>query len=268
MSENTASLSSLSDSEPAPAQSAIRVGILGANGRMGSAAVSAVQQASGLELAAALGRGDDLRALVENAVDVVVDLTIPDASEENVLFAVDHGIHAVVGTSGWTPEKQQRLSAKLSEHPGLGVFIAPNFALGAIFAMKSAELAAAYFESVEIVELHHPKKLDAPSGTAVHTAHLVSEVRKQAGVPNAPDATEKSLPGARGADVAGVPVHSVRLQGLVAHEEILLGNPGEQLTIRHDSFNVSSFMPGIILGIRKVVGRPGLTVGLDKYLDL
>lgn len=244
------------------------VAVLGANGRMGSEAVKAVEAAPDLELVAALGRGDSLDAMVDAAARYVVDLTVPDSTEANVRFAVEHGMHAVVGTTGWTTDRLDSLRALLAEHPETGVLIAPNFALGSVLASAFAAKAARYFESVEIIELHHPDKVDAPSGTAVRTAQLVAASRAEAGVAPSPDATRTTLDGARGADVDGVRVHAVRLRGLVAHQEVLLGGPGEQLTIRHDSFDRASFMPGVLLGLRSVAAHPGLTVGLDGYLDL
>lgn len=246
----------------------LAVAVLGAGGRMGAEAVKAVDAAEDLKLVAALGRGDSLDSLVGTGAQVVVDLTTPDSTEANVRFAVEHGMHAVVGTTGWDEQKRHNLSALLEVHPGTGVLIAPNFALGSVLASAFAAKAARYFESVEIIELHHPDKVDAPSGTAVRTAQLVAASREEAGVSASPDATTKSLDGARGADVDGVRVHSVRLRGLVAHQEVLLGGPGEQLTIRHDSFDRASFMPGVLLGVRAVAAHPGLTYGLDGYLDL
>lgn len=246
----------------------LKVAVLGARGRMGTAAVAAIGDAADMELVAALGRSDSLDILVDKGAEVVVDLTVPGSTEANVRFAVEHGIHAVVGTTGWDAGRLAALEELLACHPDTGVLIAPNFALGSVLATRFAAQAARYFESVEIIELHHPRKVDAPSGTALRTAQLVAQARAAAGVPAAPDATETELDGARGASVDGIPVHSVRLAGLVAHQEVLLGSAGEQLTIRHDSFNHASFMPGVLLGVRTVSTRPGLTVGLDGYLDL
>ncbi|TJY72185.1 4-hydroxy-tetrahydrodipicolinate reductase [Arthrobacter sp. CAU 1506] len=246
----------------------LAVAVLGAGGRMGSEAVMAVEAAPDLELVAALKRGDSLEELVSAGAQVVVDLTTPENTEANVRFAVEHGMHAVVGTTGWDETKRASLAELLEQHPGTGVLIAPNFALGSVLASSFAATAAKYFESVEIIELHHPDKVDAPSGTAIRTAQLVAAARDTAGVPAGPDATTKALDGARGAEVDGVRVHSVRLRGLVAHQEVLLGGPGEQLTIRHDSFDRASFMPGVLLGVRTVTGHPGLTYGLDGYLEL
>jgi len=246
----------------------LAVAVLGAGGRMGAEAVKAVDAAEDMKLVAALGRSDSLEALVQAGADVVVDLTTPDSTEQNVRFAVEHGMHAVVGTTGWDEGKRRSLAALLEENPQIGVLVAPNFALGSVLASAFAAKASRYFESVEIIELHHPDKVDAPSGTAVRTAQLVAAARAEAGLPASPDATTKALEGARGADVDGVKVHSVRLRGLVAHQEVLLGGSGEQLTIRHDSYDRASFMPGVLLGVRQVTSHPGLTYGLDGYLDL
>ncbi|UZN04879.1 4-hydroxy-tetrahydrodipicolinate reductase [Cellulomonas sp. S1-8] len=246
----------------------IRVAVLGASGRMGATTVDAVRAADGLELVAALDVGDDLRALVDAGAQVAVDFTVPSVTEQHVHTLVDAGVHAVVGTTGWDDAALGRVRDHLTRVPGVGVVVAPNFALGAVLAMSFARQAARWFESVEVVELHHPDKVDAPSGTARHTAQGIAAVRAAAGLGPVPDATTQSLDGARGADVDGVRVHAVRLRGLVAHEEILLGNPGEMLTIRHDSFDRVSFMPGVLLAVRRVADVPGLTVGLDELLGL
>lgn len=248
--------------------SKLRVAVIGAKGRIGSEAVRAVEAAEDLELVAALGRGDSLDTLVETGAQVVVELTHPDSVMTNLDFCVGHGIHAVVGTTGWTDERLAQLEAALAKSPETGVLIAPNFSIGAVLTMKFAQIAAPYFESVEVVELHHPNKADAPSGTATRTAQLIAEARREAGSAPQPDATSTALDGARGADVDGVPVHSVRLRGLLAHQEVLLGGEGETLTVRHDSLHHSSFMPGILLGVRRVVSTPGLTFGLEHFLDL
>ena len=242
--------------------------MLGAAGRMGRTVVAAVEAAPDLELVAALDVDDDVAALAGHA-DVAVDFTLPEATEANVHALIDAGVHAVVGTTGWTGESLARVEEHLERAGGTtGVFIAPNFALSAVLAMAFAAKAAPFFESAEVVELHHPEKVDAPSGTALHTARGIAAARAAAGLGPVPDATTSALEGARGAVVDGVHVHAVRLRGLVAHEEILLGNPGEQLTIRTDSFDRTSFMPGVLLAVRRVGGRPGLTVGLDVLLDL
>jgi 4-hydroxy-tetrahydrodipicolinate reductase len=244
------------------------VGVIGALGRVGSSIVEAVKAAPDLELAATVDQGDPLQSLVDAGCEVVVDFTHPDAVLADVEFLVAHGIHAVVGTTGWDVDRYRRVSGWLANSPGTGVLIAPNFAIGAVLMMRFAAMAAPYFESVEIVELHHPNKVDAPSGTAAATARAVAKARVEAGVGPMPDATTQSIEGARGAEVDGVPVHSVRLRGLVSHQEVLLGGTGETLTIRHDSLDVSSFTPGVLLGVRQVAAHPGLTVGLDAYLGL
>jgi len=246
----------------------LAVAVLGANGRMGAEAVKAIDAAEDLTLVAALGRGDSLETLTEAGAQIVVDLTVPESTEANVRFAVENGMHAVVGTTGWDAGRLERLTALLAGRPETGVLIAPNFALGSVLASAFAAKASRYFESVEIIELHHPDKVDAPSGTAVRTAQLIAAEREATGVAPSPDATTSERPGARGCEVDGVRVHSVRLRGLVAHQEVLLGGPGEQLTFRHDSFDRASFMPGVLLGVRNVAAHPGLTVGLDGYLDL
>ena len=246
----------------------IRVAVLGAAGRMGATVVRAVQDAPDLELVAALDADGDLTAVADAGAHVAVDFTVPAVTEGNVHALVDAGVHVVVGTTGWDEASLARVRDHLADRPGVGVLVAPNFALGAVLAMTFAAKAARWFESVEVVELHHPNKIDAPSGTARHTAQAVAAARAAAGLGPSTDATSEGLDGARGADVDGVRVHAVRLRGLVAHEEILLGNAGEQLTIRHDSFDRVSFMPGVLLGVRQVGRRPGLTVGLEHLLDL
>lgn len=248
--------------------SKLRVAVLGAKGRIGSEAVTAIEAADDLELVAALGRGDQLEILADTGAQAVVELTTPASVMGNLDFCVRHGIHAVVGTTGWTDERLAQLTTWLDDSPGTGVLIAPNFSIGAVLTMKFAEQAARYFESVEVVELHHPNKVDAPSGTATRTAQLIAAARAKAGSAPQPDATATALDGARGADVDGVPVHAIRLRGLLAHQEVLLGGEGETLTIRHDSLHHSSFMPGILLGVRRVVTTPGLTFGLEHFLDL
>jgi 4-hydroxy-tetrahydrodipicolinate reductase len=222
------------------------VAVLGAAGRMGATVVQAVQASPDLDLVAQIGPDDDLSAITADRVDVAVDFTVPSVTEQHVHALVDAGVHAVVGTTGWDADALRRVQDHLVRAPGVGVLVAPNFALGAVLAMTLASRAARWFESVEVIELHHPDKVDAPSGTARHTAEAIARARAEAGVAPSPDATTTALEGARGADVDGVRVHAVRLRGLTAHEEILLGNPGEQLTIRHDSFDRTSFMPGVL----------------------
>lgn len=250
----------------------IRVGVIGSAGRMGSEVVRALEAASDLDFVRGITAEDSLEQLLDDdgapLVDVAVDFTLPSVTKANVLWLIEHGIHAVVGATGWDEAALADVRAALDDAPETGVLIAPNFAIGAVLAMSFARTAARFYESAEVVELHHPDKLDAPSGTALHTARAIADGRAQASLGPVPDATERDPHGARGADIDGVHVHAVRLRGLVAHEEILFGNPGEQLTIRHDSFDRVSFMPGVLHGVREVASHPGLTVGLENYLSL
>jgi 4-hydroxy-tetrahydrodipicolinate reductase len=239
-----------------------RVAVLGARGRVGSEVVRAVEAAPDLELAGAYDAGDSIEL---GGADVAVDFTHPDAVMDNLRACVDAGVHAVVGTTGFTEERLAQLRDWV-DGTDVGILVAPNFGIAAVLMMQFAAQAARFFESVEIVELHHPGKADAPSGTARRTAELVAEARR--GMAPMPDATTVALDGARGADVDGVRVHAVRLAGLVAHQEVVLGGAGESLTIRHDSYTRESFMPGVLLGVRSIAGRPGLTVGLEHLLDL
>ncbi|EHI14093.1 4-hydroxy-tetrahydrodipicolinate reductase [Mycolicibacterium thermoresistibile] len=244
----------------------MRVGVLGAKGKVGATMVQAVQAADDLTLSAEVDAGDPISALVDTDTEVVIDFTHPDVVMDNLKFLIDNGIHAVVGTTGFTDERLDRVRDWLSAKPGVGVLIAPNFAIGAVLCMQFARQAARFFESVEVIELHHPQKADAPSGTAARTARLIADARK--GMPPNPDATSTALDGARGADVDGVPVHSVRLAGLVAHQEVLFGTQGETLTIRHDSIDRTSFVPGVLLAVRNIARHPGLTIGIEPLLDL
>lgn len=245
-----------------------KVGVLGAHGRVGTAIVAAVEAADDLTLAAALDHGDDLQALVDGGAEVVVDFTVPDAVMANVEFCVKHGIHCVIGTTGWTEERYTQVREWLEENPGTGVLVAPNFAISAVLTMKFAEMAAPFFESAEVIELHHPNKKDAPSGTAVHTAEGIARARQEAGMGAQPDATEQTLDGARGADVQGVPVHAVRMTGMVAHEQVIFGTRGQSLTIKQDSYDRESFVPGVLIGVEKIGENPGLTIGLESFLGL
>ncbi|MEJ2860450.1 4-hydroxy-tetrahydrodipicolinate reductase [Actinomycetospora flava] len=242
----------------------IKVGVLGANGRMGSEACGAVEGAEDLELIARVDVGDDREVL--RAADVVVDFTHPSAVADNLRWCVDAGLHVVVGTSGVGQDLLDEVRGRLQ--PGQGVLVVPNFGIGAVLMMRFAAQAARFFDSVEVVELHHPRKADAPSGTATRTAQMIAAARAEAGLGPGPDATTHDPDGARGARVDGIPVHAVRMAGLVAHQEVLLGTEGETFTIRHDSLHRSSFMPGVLLACRKVADHPGLTVGLDALLDL
>ncbi|MQA11874.1 MAG: 4-hydroxy-tetrahydrodipicolinate reductase [Pseudonocardiaceae bacterium] len=245
----------------------IRVGVLGARGRMGATVCRAVEASEDMEVVAMVDVNDWMFDLVDAGAEVVVDFTHPDVVLDNLRFCIDHGINAVVGTSGFDNAKLATVTEWLAHKPEIGVLVAPNFALGAVLLMRFSELAAKFYESVEVVELHHPRKADAPSGTAAHTARLIAQARAGAGLGTAPDATTSEVEGARGATVDDVRVHSVRLSGLVAHQEVLFGSEGETLTLRHDSLHRDSFMPGVLLAVRQILARPGLTVGLDKFLD-
>ncbi len=251
-----------------PVRATIRVGVLGARGKVGSEVRRAVEAAPDTELVASVDAGDDVEELARSGAQVVVDFTHPDVVMDNLRFCIEHGIHAVVGTTGFDQERLDRLGEWLADAPAVGVLIAPNFSIGAILMMRFAAEAAPFFESVEVVELHHPDKADAPSGTARRTAEMIAAARRNAGSAPMPDATSTGLDGARGADVDGVRVHALRVRGLVAHQEVLLGTAGETLTIRHDSFDRVSFTPGVLVGIRQIFTRPGLTVGLESLLDL
>jgi 4-hydroxy-tetrahydrodipicolinate reductase len=244
----------------------MRVGVLGAKGKVGATMVAAIAATDDLTLSAEVDEDDPLSLFVDSRTEVVIDFTHPDVVMDNLKFLIDNGIHAVVGTTGFTDDRLKQVEAWLAESPGTSVLIAPNFAIGAVLSMRFAEQAARFFKSAEVIELHHPNKADAPSGTAVRTARLIAEARKD--MPPNPDATSTALPGARGADVDGIPVHSVRLAGLVAHQEVLFGTQGETLTIRHDSIDRTSFVPGVLLAVRHVRERAGLTVGIEPLLGL
>jgi 4-hydroxy-tetrahydrodipicolinate reductase len=246
----------------------LRVGVLGARGRMGAETSRAVDEAADMELVAMVEAGDWLFSVADAGAQVVVDFTHPDVVMDNIRWCIDEGIHCVVGTTGFDDDRLATVRGWTEKTPEVGVIIAPNFAIGAVLCMRFAQEAARFFESVEIIELHHPGKADAPSGTAARTARLVAEARAAAGQQAAPDATTTALDGARGATVHGVPVHSVRLAGLVAHQEVLFGTNGETLTIRHDSLDRASFMPGVMAGVRAVGSRPGLTVGIESVLGI
>mgnify|MGYP000992770833 FL=1 len=245
----------------------IRVAVTGAKGRMGSTVVAAVTGAPDMEVVAQLDAGDPITKKTVNGAQVAVDFSVPGVTEANVHALLDAGVDVVVGTTGWTEESYARVRTHAQE-AGRAVLIAPNFAMGAVLAMKFAAMAAPYFESAEVIEMHHPGKVDAPSGTAVATARGIAKARAEAGVGQMPDATQTDELGSRGGRVEGIPVHAVRLRGLTASEEILLGNEGEQLVIRTDSFDRVSFMPGVLLGVRRVSGRTGLTIGLDQVMGL
>jgi 4-hydroxy-tetrahydrodipicolinate reductase len=246
----------------------IRVAVVGASGRMGAQAVAAVDGADGLDLVAAIDLPDTVEALVAAKPDVVIEFTHPDSVMGNLEFCIAQGYHTVVGTTGFDEVRYDQVRRWLAASEKTGSIIAPNFGIGAVLMMNFSAKAAPYFESVEIVELHHPDKADAPSGTARQTAIGIAAARKAANTPAAPDATASGLPGARGATVDGIPIHSLRVRGLVAHQEVLLGSVGETLTIRHDSLDRESFMPGVLMAVRAVSSMPGLTVGIDSLLGL
>ncbi|HHU45336.1 MAG TPA: 4-hydroxy-tetrahydrodipicolinate reductase [Actinomycetales bacterium] len=250
----------------------IKVGVLGAKGKVGATICEAVENADDLDLVARIDMGDDMNDLVEAGAEVIVDFTQPDAVMGNLEFCLANGIHAVVGTTGFTPERLDQVrqwidAAKANGKPA-NVLIAPNFAISAVLTMRFSEIAAPYFESAEVIEMHHPHKKDAPSGTAIHTAEGIARARREAGLGAQPDATEQSLDGSRGADVEGVPVHAVRMTGAVAHETVIFGTEGQSLTIKQDSYSRTSFVPGVLVGVRKIDGHEGLTIGLESYLGL
>jgi 4-hydroxy-tetrahydrodipicolinate reductase len=244
------------------------VGVLGARGKVGAEVCRAVEAADDMELVVAVDADDPIDELVSAGAEAVVDFTHPDVVMGNLEFCVEHGIHAVVGTTGFDDARLDRLRGWLSASADTGVLVAPNFSIGAILMMRFAAEAAPFYESVEIVELHHPDKADAPSGTARRTASLIAAARRDAGSAPMPDATSTALEGARGADVDGIRVHGLRIRGLVAHQEVVLGGPGETLTVRHDSMDRASFMPGVLLGLRSITSAPGLTVGLEQFMGL
>lgn len=243
-----------------------RVAVFGAAGRLGSAVCSAVEDADDLELVARVGSADSRDAAA--GADVAVEVTRPDAVLDNVRWCVDHGVHVVVGTSGFDEQRLDTVRGWLADRPDLGVLVVPNFSVGAVLMMRLAAQAAPHFESVEVVEMHHPDKVDAPSGTAQRTARMIASTRADAGVDAAPDATHDDPLGTRGGRVDGVPVHAVRVRGMTAGQEVLLGRVGETLSIRHDSHDRAAFLPGVLAAVRAVQGMPGLTVGLDTVLGL
>jgi 4-hydroxy-tetrahydrodipicolinate reductase len=250
------------------AESVTRVGVLGARGKLGSAIVAGLEASDQVDVVARIGSTDPLQGLLDAGARVAVDVTTPEAVMGNLEFCLQHGIHVVVGTTGFDDDRLETLRGWLADAPGVGVLIAPNFSIGALLMMRFAAQAAPFFESVEIVELHHPTKADAPSGTARRTAELVAAARRDAGLGPVPDATSTQLDGARGAVVDGIHVHGLRIRGLVAHQEVVLGGVGETLTIRHDSLDRAGFVPGVLAGVRAVADHPGLTVGLEHYLAL
>ena len=245
----------------------MKVAVLGAKGRMGAETVAAIESANDLTLSSALDLGDSLDQLIKTGTEVIVDFTHPDSVMKNLEFAITNGIHVVVGTTGFDDKKLSELKNLLSKNTKVGALIAPNFGLGAVLMMQFSQKAAQYFESVEIIELHHANKVDAPSGTAIRTAELITDARQQSKKGSMPDASKTIIPGARGAKVGDVPIHSVRSHGYVAHQEVIFGDAGETLSIRHDSINRAGFMPGVLIGVRNVAKHPGLTVGLENYME-
>ncbi|HBX82564.1 MAG: 4-hydroxy-tetrahydrodipicolinate reductase [Propionibacteriaceae bacterium] len=243
------------------------VAVLGAKGRMGQEVIRAIQASGDLTLGATLDVGDPLEALVGHA-DVVVDFTHPDAVLDNLSFCVAHGLHFVAGTSGFDSAKLERVRTLLGSSPKANVIVAPNFSIGGLLMMHFAEVAAPFFESVEVIELHHPMKVDAPSGTAVNTAERIAAARANAGLGPVPDATTDDPDHARGATVEGIHVHAVRQRGLFANQQVLFGNEGEALTLTHNSFTRASYMPGVLAAVRAVGERPGLTVGIESLLGI
>ena len=241
----------------------IAVAVVGATGRMGQTTCQAIEESPDLQLVARLSSKDEITAESLAGAEVAVEFTVPSASFANTAAILRAGAHAVVGTSGWDADAQARIREVACES-GRNVLIAPNFALSAVLVMAFSRLAAPFFASNEIVETHHPQKLDAPSGTALATA----AARQKAGVPTAPDATTTDPEGARGMKVGDVGIHSLRVLGANAHQEVILGNLGEQLRLRTDCFDRSSFMPGVLLAVRKVGSAQPLTVGLDKVMEL
>ncbi|MDU0477913.1 4-hydroxy-tetrahydrodipicolinate reductase [Staphylococcus chromogenes] len=246
----------------------IKVGVIGAKGRVGQAVCAGVQEAHDLDLVAEIDRNNSLEELSQAGAQVIVDFTNPNVVMDNLEFCINHGISCVVGTTGFTEDRINQVKTWLEANPAVGVLIAPNFAISAVLTMHFSKLAARFFESAEVVEMHHPNKLDAPSGTAIHTAQAIADARREAGLGPQPDATETALDGSRGALVDGIPVHAVRMQGAVAHETVIFGTLGQSLSIRQDSYDRTSFVPGVLLGVREVSQHQGLTIGLENYLDI
>lgn len=244
----------------------MKVAVLGAKGKMGRECVAAISAAEDLALVSQIDLGDDITTIKNAGAEVIVDFTNPDSVMKNIEFAITNGINAVIGTTGFNDEKIEKVKKLLSANPKVGVLIAPNFGIGAILMMQFAKQAAAHFDSAEIMEFHHASKADAPSGTAARTAELISNVRKTKQKPAMPDGTKTALPGARGAKVGDVAIHSIRSDGYVAHQEVVFGSSGETLTIRHDSIDRAGYMPGVLLGIREVAKHPGLTIGLENFM--
>lgn len=245
-----------------------RVAVLGAKGRMGSTSAAAIEAAEGLDLVAGIDVGDDLETVVEADAEAVLVFTTPDVAFDQARWCLERGIHVVIGTSGFGDDQVARLRELVDGRSGVGVIVVPNFSIGAVLMMRFAAQAAPFFESVEVIEMHHPDKVDAPSGTAVRTAEVIAQARRDAGSDPLPDATTTDPDGARGAKVEGIPVHAVRARGFIASQEVVLGDPGEIFSIRHDSSSRESFMPGVVAALRWIPSHPGVTVGLDEVLGL
>lgn len=235
---------------------------------MGSESVRALSAAEDIEVVAQIDKDDSLDELTTSGAEVVVDFTNPAVVMDNLHWCIEHGINVVVGTSGFSDDRVAEVRGWLGESPSVGVLVVPNFSIGAVLMMRFSAIAAPFFESVEVIELHHPDKVDAPSGTATRTAEIIAAARKAADRGPVPDATTTDPDGARGASVEGIAVHAVRARGLVASQEVLFGDKGETLTIRHDSIHRESFMPGVIAAVRGVGALRGVTVGLDSVLGL
>jgi 4-hydroxy-tetrahydrodipicolinate reductase len=241
---------------------ATRVAVVGATGRMGALAIRLIEASDDLEVSAALGSSDPIDGIA--GADLVFDVTVPAASPAVVDAALDRGIPVLVGTSGWTVDRIDTVRRRLDTLPDLGVIIVPNFSLGSALATAFAVLAAPFFDSIEIIEAHHPDKVDSPSGTAIRTAELIGEARADVGPVAAPHADQR----ARGQQVASIPVHSLRMAGTLARQTVLFGGTGETLRLEHDSRSDESYEAGILLGLRSTVAARGVVVGLDSLLDL
>jgi 4-hydroxy-tetrahydrodipicolinate reductase len=245
----------------------IKVAVLGSKGRMGAEVVKAVNSTSDLELVASIDQNDDFDIVKNSGAQVAVDFTTPDVVMKNIELLISAGISPVVGTTGFSDERINSVKKMLDAKSGVSARLVPNFSIGAILMMRFAKAATKFYDSAEIIEYHHPNKIDAPSGTAIRTAQIIAEERQLNNLSKNPDATASEIPGARGSKIEGIPVHAVRMQGLVAHQEVVFGSLGEILTIRHDSFDRESFMPGVLLAIRNISKKPGLTIGIDDLIS-
>ncbi|MBT0770010.1 4-hydroxy-tetrahydrodipicolinate reductase [Kineosporia sp. J2-2] len=245
-----------------------QIAVLGARGRMGVASVRAIEASPDLNVAAEIDLHDDLHDIIDRKADIALVFTPPDVAHDHVQWCIKQGIHVVVGTSGFDEASVERIRAALVDHSDVNVFVVPNFSVGAVLMTKFATQAAPFFESVEIIEFHHPGKVDAPSGTALRTAEVVARARNEAGCAPSPDATVLDPYGARGGQIEGIGVHSIRVSGFMSSQEVLLGNEGETMTLRYDSISRESLMPGVLSSLRAVPNLPGVTVGLEVVLGL